>query len=140
MTGQIDQIDGSTIYSLGSPRLQAFADWLLKVIESGNLEVMFPAATREYAQFVEDLWNDSAIQATYNRRNELEMLSRAATYFLSRVRLSFVLSVLYFEQIMFVEILNILYLLSSMSMMGFNMNDKLSLLSILDFQIQICFV
>lgn len=53
---------------------------------SGNLESMFPAATREYVQFVEDLWNDAAIQATYNRRNELEMLPRAATYFLNRVR------------------------------------------------------
>lgn len=52
---------------------------------SGNLEAIFPTATREYAQFVEDLWNDAAIQATYNRRNELEMLPRAATYFLNRV-------------------------------------------------------
>ena len=61
-------------------------DWLLKVKASGNLEVIFPAANEGYAQFVEDLWNDAAIQAAYNRRNELETLPRVATYFLTRVR------------------------------------------------------
>ncbi|KAE8688316.1 Detected protein of unknown function [Hibiscus syriacus] len=48
---------------------------------SGNLEV-FPVATREYAPFIGELWNDAAFQATYNRRHELEMLPRIATYFL----------------------------------------------------------
>ncbi|EXB63645.1 Guanine nucleotide-binding protein alpha-1 subunit [Morus notabilis] len=82
-SGSAEQIDETTIYSIG-PRLKAFSDWLLKIMASGNLEAIFPTATREYAQFVEDLWNDAAIQATYNRRNELEMLPRAATYFLNR--------------------------------------------------------
>ncbi|KAM6541714.1 hypothetical protein CsatB_006161 [Cannabis sativa] len=80
VTGETEQ---TTIYSIGK-RLKAFSDWLLKVMASGNLDAIFPAATREYAQFVEDLWNDPAIQETYNRRNELEMLPQNASYFLNR--------------------------------------------------------
>ncbi|KAK8485847.1 hypothetical protein V6N13_149667 [Hibiscus sabdariffa] len=81
--GGASQIDGKTKYSF-SPRLKAFSDWLIQVMVSGNLEVMFPAATREYAPFIGELLNDAAFQATYNRRHELEMLPRIATYFLER--------------------------------------------------------
>lgn len=80
-----DQIDRKTIYSFG-PRLKAFSDWLLQVIASGNLESMIPAAACEYGPYVEELWRDGAFQATYNRRNELKMLPRVATYFLERVK------------------------------------------------------
>ncbi|KAF5727227.1 putative Extra-large G-protein 1 [Tripterygium wilfordii] len=78
-----DQREDNTIYSIGQ-KLKAFADWLLNVMASGNLEDIFPEATRKYAPFVEELWKDTAFQATYNRRDELEMLSRVATYFLER--------------------------------------------------------
>ncbi|CAJ2674240.1 unnamed protein product [Trifolium pratense] len=73
----------TTPYSIG-PRLKGFSDWLLKCMLSGNMEAIFPAAIREYGPMVEDLWRDEAIQATYNRRNELKMLPRSANYFLDR--------------------------------------------------------
>ncbi|XVF68197.1 hypothetical protein PTKIN_Ptkin10aG0185300 [Pterospermum kingtungense] len=82
-SGNASQIDGKTKYSI-SPRLKAFSDWLVQVMVSGNLEVIFPAATREYAPLIWELWNDAAFQATYNRRHELETLPRVATNFLER--------------------------------------------------------
>ncbi|XP_019447166.1 PREDICTED: extra-large guanine nucleotide-binding protein 1-like [Lupinus angustifolius] len=83
ITGTSSKPDDKTIYSIG-PRLKAFSDWLLKTMVSGKIDAIFPAATREYAPLIEELWNDAAIKATYQRRSELEMLPSVASYFLER--------------------------------------------------------
>lgn len=84
--GHVEGNGEETPYSI-CPRLKAFSDWLLKIMASGTLEAIFPAASREYVPLVEELCGSAAFQATYKRRNELEMLPSISSYFLEQARL-----------------------------------------------------
>lgn len=72
------------LYSVNQ-KIKQFSDWLLDIMAAGDIDTYFPTSAREHASFIDEIWKDPAIQETYKRREELQVLPDVAKYFLDRV-------------------------------------------------------
>ncbi|CAK9230850.1 unnamed protein product [Sphagnum troendelagicum] len=77
---------GKSVFAI-EPRLKQASDRFLEKMAAESLESRFPSSlyTQEFAQIVEELWNNPAIKAVYERRAELYSLPTVANYYLDRV-------------------------------------------------------
>ncbi|XP_075479811.1 extra-large guanine nucleotide-binding protein 3-like [Primulina tabacum] len=72
------------MYSVNQ-KIKQFSDGLLDIMAAGDIDTYFPTYAREHASFIDEIWKDPAIQETYKRREELQVLPDVAKYFLDRV-------------------------------------------------------
>ncbi|KZV57901.1 hypothetical protein F511_12507 [Dorcoceras hygrometricum] len=82
----LSEIDMSRecIYSVNL-KIKQFSDWFLDIMTAGDLDTSLPTFARENASFIDEIWKNPAIQETYKRGEELQVLPDVAKYFLDRV-------------------------------------------------------
>lgn len=54
------EIEDKSEYVIGL-KLKVFSDWFIKIMVSGNLDIIFLVFIREYVLYVEELWKDVVI-------------------------------------------------------------------------------
>ncbi|GER53776.1 guanine nucleotide-binding protein alpha-2subunit [Striga asiatica] len=67
------------IYSVNQ-KINDFSDWLLNIIFTGDIDTFFPST----APKLYEIWENPAIQETYKRLQELQLLTDIAKYFLDK--------------------------------------------------------
>ncbi|CAK9276299.1 unnamed protein product [Sphagnum jensenii] len=77
---------GKSVFAMEA-RLKQVSDRFLEKMAAESLESGFPSSsyTQEFAPIVEELWNNPAIKAVYDRRADLHSLPNVASYYLDRV-------------------------------------------------------
>lgn len=68
--------------------MKELSDWFMENMLHGNLETTIPhssAHVQDHASTIEQLWLNSAVQATFQRKSELPFLPDVASVFLDRV-------------------------------------------------------